>query len=129
MAGAGALDPSAAPRRGDRCAQSRPAPAGPAEARYAVGEDGGEVSFDFTFDEPVDIVGGMRLRLWVSAEGSDDMDLYIAVKKLDRDGEIVAVPVRERARARATSRSAGCGYRTGRSTRSGRPTSGRGIRT
>jgi hypothetical protein len=67
-------------------------PAGPAEARYTVGDDGGEVSLDYHFDEPVDVLGGMRLRLWVSAEGSDDMDLYIAVKKLDPDGEIIAFP-------------------------------------
>jgi uncharacterized protein len=67
-------------------------PASASEARYAVGDEGGEVTFDHRFDEDVDVVGGMRLRLWVSAEGAEDMDLYVAVKKLDRDGTIVDFP-------------------------------------
>ena len=31
----------------------------------------------------------MKLRLWVEAEGSDDMDLFVAVQKLDANGKQV----------------------------------------
>jgi len=34
----------------------------------------------------------MKLKLWVSAEGSDDMDLFIGIKKLDRRGKEVLFP-------------------------------------
>lgn len=63
-----------------------------ATARYEAGEDGGEVSFDHVFEESVDVIGGMKLRLWVEADGADDMDLFVAVKKLDPQGETVDFP-------------------------------------
>lgn len=59
---------------------------------YETGEGGGEVSFDYIFTEAVDVIGGMRLRVWVEAVSADDMDLYVAVKKLDRHGTEVAFP-------------------------------------
>jgi predicted acyl esterase len=31
----------------------------------------------------------MKLRLWVQAEGADDMDLFVFVQKLDTDGNFV----------------------------------------
>ena len=31
----------------------------------------------------------MKLELWVEAEGSDDMDLFVAIEKIDRAGYIV----------------------------------------
>ena len=31
----------------------------------------------------------MKLRLWVEADGADDMDLFIAVQKFDRSGKYV----------------------------------------
>jgi len=34
----------------------------------------------------------MKLKLWVSAEGSDDMDLFLGIKKLDRRGKEVYFP-------------------------------------
>jgi uncharacterized protein len=34
----------------------------------------------------------MKLRLWVEARGADDMDLFVGVQKLDRDGERVQFP-------------------------------------
>jgi len=40
----------------------------------------------------VDVIGGMKLRLWVEADGSDDMDMYVAIKKIDRDGNTVDFP-------------------------------------
>lgn len=48
--------------------------------------------FDHRFDVDTELTGYMKLRLWVSAEGADDMDLFVAVQKLDADGQIVPFP-------------------------------------
>jgi predicted acyl esterase len=47
----------------------------------------GKATFDLSFDEDTELSGYMKLRLWVEAEGSDDMDLFVAVQKLDRAGK------------------------------------------
>ncbi len=49
----------------------------------------GRAVFDYPFTEPADLIGHMKLRLWVEAMGADDMDLFVAVQKLDREGRIV----------------------------------------
>lgn len=67
-------------------------PAASATARYETGGDDDEVGFEYVFGEPVDVIGGMKLRLWVEAEGSDDMDLFVAIEKLDRHGQTVDFP-------------------------------------
>ncbi|MFT8246043.1 CocE/NonD family hydrolase [Roseomonas sp. BN140053] len=56
-----------------------------------LGEDGpgSRAVFTHRFEEAVDLIGHMKLRLWVSAEGADDMDLFVAVQKLDAAGEVV----------------------------------------
>ena len=65
----------------------------PAESslRYAALGDGGpaRAQFDFEFDQRTDLVGYMKLKLWMSADGSDDMDIFVAVQKLDAAGQIV----------------------------------------
>ena len=40
-------------------------------------------------DRPTEITGHASLRLWVEASGSDDMDLFVALQKLDVDGNEV----------------------------------------
>lgn len=45
--------------------------------------------YSITFDKATDIVGHMKLRLWVSAEDADDLDLHVAVRKFDRHGNEV----------------------------------------
>ncbi|MFC1891297.1 CocE/NonD family hydrolase, partial [Thermodesulfobacteriota bacterium] len=47
------------------------------------------IEFDFKFDEDTELSGHMKLRLWVSAEDADDMDLFVGVEKLDADGKEV----------------------------------------
>jgi predicted acyl esterase len=60
-----------------------------AETRYEpLGADVG-VSFEHTFAQTTELTGHMKLKLWVEAVGSDDMDLFVAIQKLDRDGQIV----------------------------------------
>jgi putative CocE/NonD family hydrolase len=49
----------------------------------------GQATFDHRFDTPTELTGYSSLRLWVEAEGSDDMDLFVALQKLDSEGEVV----------------------------------------
>jgi predicted acyl esterase len=48
------------------------------------GED--RAVFDFQVPEFTELIGHMKLRIWVEAKGNDDLDLFIAVKKADKDG-------------------------------------------
>jgi hypothetical protein len=42
---------------------------------------GGDASFGITFNEDTELTGYMKVKLWVSAEDADDMDLFVMVKK------------------------------------------------
>jgi uncharacterized protein len=55
--------------------------------RYAAATE--RVEFTHRFGERTDLIGPMKLHLWVEAEGSSDMDLFVAIQKLDEQGEIV----------------------------------------
>jgi predicted acyl esterase len=44
------------------------------------------VSFAISFGEETTMVGYPKARLWVEADGADDMDLFILMQKLDRNG-------------------------------------------
>ncbi|KAJ9612976.1 hypothetical protein H2200_002917 [Cladophialophora chaetospira] len=46
-------------------------------------------TFVYTFDKTTELTGSMRLRLWVSTDQSDDMDLFVQLDKLDQSGEKV----------------------------------------
>jgi predicted acyl esterase len=48
--------------------------------------------FNILFDKDTELTGYMKLRLWVSAIGSDDMDLFVGVKKFDRRDKEVLFP-------------------------------------
>ena len=43
----------------------------------------GRATFDHTFAQATELTGHSKLRLWIQAEGSDDMDLFVALQKLD----------------------------------------------
>jgi uncharacterized protein len=62
-------------------------PAGEGTARYDARE--GRLAFDYRFDRTTELTGHAALRLWVEADSSDDMDLFVALQKLDRDGNEV----------------------------------------
>jgi uncharacterized protein len=71
------------------------APAEPSKATYradAAPGDGRDAVFRITFDRDTELTGYMKLKLWVQADGSDDMDLFIGIKKFDRRGEEVHFP-------------------------------------
>jgi putative CocE/NonD family hydrolase len=44
-------------------------------------EQGGDASYGITFDEDTELTGYMKVKLWVSAQDADDMDLFVTVKK------------------------------------------------
>ena len=67
------------------------APSSRTEIRYAPAE-GGKAIFDKTFDADTEITGYMNLKLFVEADGSDDMDMFVAIQKYDADGKHVDLP-------------------------------------
>lgn len=60
----------------------------PVENQSKVSYDANEgvVTFDMVFDEDTEVTGYMKLRLYVQADGHDDMDLFINIQKADEDG-------------------------------------------
>ena len=62
--------------------------ASPASTRADVEYDAqeGQVVFDHRFAEETELTGHMKLRLWVATSAGDDMDLFIAIHKLDTAG-------------------------------------------
>lgn len=60
-------------------------------ARYEATKE--SKRFTIRFDEDTELTGYMKLRLWVEADGSDDMDLFVAVNKLDEKGNLIPVLV------------------------------------
>lgn len=56
-------------------------------ASYAARE--GAAVFRKTFVQDTELTGNMKLKLWVEADGARDMDLFVAIKKYDADGNEV----------------------------------------
>jgi predicted acyl esterase len=52
----------------------------------------GQAVFDIRFDRTTDVVGYTKLRVFMSAEGSDDMDVFVGLQKLDASGMVVPFP-------------------------------------
>ncbi|MEU6444596.1 CocE/NonD family hydrolase [Streptomyces sp. NPDC047046] len=61
-------------------------PTAEATAGYVVGANPDTVSFVTRFDRETLLVGYPKARLWVEADGCDDMDLFVLVQKLDAYG-------------------------------------------
>lgn len=57
------------------------------EAKVSYDSQTGLTTFDMAFDEETELTGYFKLRLWVEADGHDDMDLFINVQKLSTKGE------------------------------------------
>ncbi|MFZ7113578.1 MAG: CocE/NonD family hydrolase [Desulfatiglandales bacterium] len=49
----------------------------------------GQAEFTISFDEDTTVIGYLKLRLWVEAEGANDMDLFVLVEKLDEAGNVL----------------------------------------
>ncbi|MBV9529068.1 CocE/NonD family hydrolase [Sphingomonas sp.] len=59
------------------------APADQAKASYDAESEDGRVSFTIRVEEPTEFVGYPKVRLWLEAVGSDDMDVFVFLQKLD----------------------------------------------
>lgn len=53
---------------------------------YKADDVKGQAAFTIRFDEETELIGFLKLRLWVEAVGADDMDLFVLVQKLNKDG-------------------------------------------
>jgi len=53
------------------------------------GPDPVRAQFEFTFAERTDLIGNMKLKLYLSVVLADDADIFVGIQKLDRDGKIV----------------------------------------
>jgi predicted acyl esterase len=58
----------------------------PGAVHYDPTNPAGRATFDYVFDETTELTGHMKLKLVVEAIGSDDMDLFVAIQKLDASG-------------------------------------------
>ena len=46
-------------------------------------------AFTMTFDQDTEITGYASVKLWVEADGADDMDIFIRLMKTDADGNVL----------------------------------------
>lgn len=70
-------------------------PAGPQSVAYdseQAGHGRGRATFDLRFDTATELVGNTALRVWMSAPQADDLDVFVALQKLDRYGDLVGFP-------------------------------------
>jgi len=51
-------------------------------------DDHAEASFEYRFEEDTELVGHMKLKLAVSVEGADDMDLFVAIEKIENGAKV-----------------------------------------
>jgi len=67
----------------------------PVDSESSISYEGetGKAAFRVKFDWDTEITGYMWLRLWVEARGHDDMDMFIAVRKLSAEGEWIPASV------------------------------------
>lgn len=59
------------------------------DVRYDATSATGRATFDHTFKVETELTGHMKLKLTVSALSAEDMDLFVAIQKLDETGTIV----------------------------------------
>jgi putative CocE/NonD family hydrolase len=67
----------------------QPTPAAVTIAPSPVADSANRAIFDVKFDNDADVVGHMALKLFIEGEETDDVDLFVGIEKLDRDGNEV----------------------------------------
>lgn len=65
----------------------------PTVIAYDTGGTEDWVEFAYTFPTAIDVVGPAKLHLWMATDESDDADVFIALRKVDREGQVVHFPV------------------------------------
>lgn len=81
------LDAAGAVQNAGRLVETLPTQS--AALRYAPQDAEGRAVFDHTFRTASEVTGHVSLRLWVEALGADDLDLFVALHKLDAQGRYV----------------------------------------
>lgn len=71
---------------GARRGLSTEMPVAEVSAGYAVDANPNAISFIARFDTETVMVGYPKAHLWVEAKGSDDMDMFVLIQKLDKFG-------------------------------------------
>ncbi len=59
------------------------------EAQVGYPATEGRAEFVHRFAKRTELTGHMKLRLWVQADGADDMDLFVGIQKLDAEGRVM----------------------------------------
>ncbi len=59
------------------------------KAQYRPADRNGEAAFSLRFERAAELIGSMRLKLWVSTSEGDDLDLFVVLRKLDSSGREV----------------------------------------
>lgn len=57
------------------------------KVRYLSTSRSGRAVFSRRFEQPVELIGSMRLKLWVITSEGDDLDLFVVLHKLDSSGK------------------------------------------
>jgi predicted acyl esterase len=65
----------------DSLTRTRPADA--SHLAYDSTQQGAAARFDLTFTEDTEITGYAMTKLWISLNGADDGDLFVALQKVD----------------------------------------------
>jgi predicted acyl esterase len=58
-------------------------------ASLAYDAIGGSARFDWRFAQDTELSGYAKLRVWMEAQGADDLDVFVALQKLAADGSLV----------------------------------------
>jgi putative CocE/NonD family hydrolase len=59
------------------------------QVRYRPASRNGRAAFSLRLEQAVELIGGMRLKLWISTSERDDLDLFVVLRKLDSTGREV----------------------------------------
>jgi len=59
------------------------------KVQYRPATRNGRAVFSLRFERAVELIGSMRLKLWVSTSEGDDLDLFVVLRKLDSTGSEV----------------------------------------
>lgn len=60
-----------------------------AETSYRADNYQGHVTFTHVFDKDTEVTGYMKLHVWMETREADDMDVYVRISKLNKDGKPV----------------------------------------
>lgn len=59
------------------------------KVQYRPASREGRAAFSLRFERAAELIGSMRLKLWVSTSEGDDLDLFVVLRKLDSAGSEV----------------------------------------